>query len=94
MRPNFDRVREVMWNQLKTSLPRLIRGETLSGAEIFGETLAVGGTMSFYRRILVEKKILAGNTRPGGKTEGGDPAAIRALIASPESVGAVRSRAR
>jgi len=89
MRPNFDRVREVMWNQLKTSLPRLIRGEPLSGAEIFGETLAVGGTMSFYRRILVEKKILAGNTRPGGKTEGGDPAAIRAFIASPESVGAV-----
>ena len=89
MRLDFDRVREVMWNQLKRSIPRLISGEELSGREIFGDTFAAGGTLSFYRRILVDKRVLSSHTRPGGKTSLGDKTAALLLISSPEATGQV-----
>jgi hypothetical protein len=45
-----------MWNQLKQTIPRVIRGDKLSAPEIFGDTMPVG-SMSPYRKILLDSGI-------------------------------------
>ena len=84
MRPNFDRIAEVMWNQMKQSIPRLISGTKLGSVEFFGDTMPKG-SMPPYRKILVEADIIDNDLTGRGLLLGDKDKAL-AFIESPMTV--------
>jgi len=84
MRPNFDRIAEVMWNQMKQSVPRLISGAKLSAPELFGDTMPKG-SMAPYRKTLIEADIIDNDLTGRGVLLGDKDKAL-AFIESPMTV--------
>lgn len=84
MRPNFDRIAEVMWNQMKQSVPRLISGAKLSAPELFGDTMPKG-SMAPYRKTLIEADIIDNDLTGRGVLLGDKDKAL-AFIESPMAV--------
>ena len=84
MRPNFDRIAGVMWNQMKQSIPRLISGTKLSAPELFGDTMPKG-SMAPYRKTLIDADIIDNDLTGRGVLLGDKDKAL-AFIESPMAV--------
>lgn len=87
MRPNFDRIADVMWNQLKHVVPLLVKGAKLTSPEFFGDAIPAG-SMSSYRRILLDAEIL-GVDSVTKKLVIGRPDDAMAMVASSMNVAKV-----
>ena len=73
-----------MWNQLKQTIPKLIRGDRLASHEVFGDQVSKD-TLHGYRKSLLRSGVVV-VVAAGGKMRIGDETKAKALIENPMNV--------